>query len=123
MRSVGPVGPVGFGERGFDLFCWLSRVLVSPAGSIGSVETLKKDLDTSLQNLEKILTVSPACCRVYPLVHPRPDPFAPGPGKHIRPDLNRLRSFRRIPESYAQHTRNTGFLLDTARVRQDKAGI
>jgi hypothetical protein len=37
-----PVGPVGFGERGFDLFCWLSRVLVSPAGSIGSVETLKK---------------------------------------------------------------------------------
>ena len=28
-----PVGPVGFGEWGFDLFCWLSRVLVSPAGS------------------------------------------------------------------------------------------
>ena len=42
VRSVSTVGPVGFGERGFDLFCWLSRVLVSPAGSIGSVETLKK---------------------------------------------------------------------------------
>jgi len=28
-----PVGPVGFGEWGFDLLCWLRRVLVSPAGS------------------------------------------------------------------------------------------
>jgi len=35
-------GLIGFGERGFDLFCWLSRVLVSPAGSIGFVETLKR---------------------------------------------------------------------------------
>jgi len=37
-----PVGPVGFSEWGLVLVCWLSRVLVSPAGSTGFVETLKK---------------------------------------------------------------------------------
>jgi len=42
VRSVGPVGQVGFGEQGFVLFYWLNRVLVSPAGSIGFVETLKR---------------------------------------------------------------------------------
>ena len=45
VRSVGPVGPVcpvGFGEWGFVLLCWLSRFLVSPAGSTGFVETLKR---------------------------------------------------------------------------------
>jgi len=39
---VRSVGPVGISERGFDLFCWLSRFLVSPAGSTGFVETLKR---------------------------------------------------------------------------------
>ena len=28
-----PVGPVGFGKWGLVLVCWLSRFLVSPAGS------------------------------------------------------------------------------------------
>jgi len=37
-----PVGLFGFGEWGLVLVCWLSRVLVSPAGSTGFVETLKK---------------------------------------------------------------------------------
>ena len=37
-----PVGPVGFSEWGLVLVCWLSRFLVSPAGSTGFVETLKK---------------------------------------------------------------------------------
>ena len=43
--------------------------------------------------------------------------------QHIRPDIDRLRSRRGIPERDARHTQNTGFLLDPARVSQDEAGI
>jgi len=69
------------------------------------------------------IRIFPHPSRMYHFVHPRPDPFEPGPNQYIRPDLDRLRVLHRVPKRHARHTKNTGFLLDTARIRQDEAGI
>jgi len=96
VRSVGPVGPVGFGERGFDLFCWLSRVLVSPAGSIGSVETLKRsryippELGEDPPRIPRTFVASGGHC--YPPLRSSPFGtcyFSPQYGEAQKPDIRR----------------------------------
>ena len=69
------------------------------------------------------IRIIPRSLNVQHLVHSCPDPFAPGPGKYIRPDFDRLRALGCIPERDARHPQDAGFLLHPAGIGEDKAGV